>query len=448
MSEINVGKVAMVEFSSIQVGDRARKEMGDLDGMEESIKDRGLIQPLAVKELNDGTFMLLAGERRYRVLKRNQVDMIPVRIFPESITELEMKSIEIAENYYRKDMEYWEYDNLIAETHKLQQEIHGKKLRGPTEGGWTQEDTGNLMGITNASVNTSIKRASAREAFPELFEKCKTQKDASTVVKKMDEMMVKEVIAQKLESSKSETSFNQLAKRYIVGSFFDGVKKIPDGVYHLVEIDPPYAIGIKESKKADGESKYNLGEYNEIPKSKFMDGDPDINWGGMNEVFKQCYRVMTDHAWMLVWFGPEPWFDPIYKAIINAGFETTRMCGIWTKPSGQSKRPEIHLANSYEMFFYAWKGRPALNRQGRRNIFDTPPVPAQQKVHPTERPVALMQEMYDTFAFQGSRVLIPFLGSGNGLLSANNLSMEGLGFDLSKSHRDSFLIKLHSMKNV
>ena len=101
MSEINVGKVAMVEFSSIQVGDRARKEMGDLDGMEESIKDRGLIQQLAVKELNDGSFMLLAGERRYRVLERNQVDMIPVRIFPEDITELEMKSIEIAENYYR-----------------------------------------------------------------------------------------------------------------------------------------------------------------------------------------------------------------------------------------------------------------------------------------------------------------------------------------------------------
>ena len=448
MSEINVGKVAMVEFSSIQVGDRGRKEMGDLDGMEESIKSNGLIQPLAVKELNDGSFMLLAGERRYRVLERNQVDMIPVRIFPEDITELEMKSIEIAENYYRKDMEYWEYDNLIAETHRLQQEIHGKKLRGPTESGWTQEDTGNLIGITNASVNTSIKRASAREAFPELFEKCKTQKDASTIVKKMDEMMVKEVIAQKLESTKSNSSFNQIAKRYIVNSFFTGVKKIPDGVYHLVEIDPPYAIGIKEAKKADGESKYNLSEYNEIPKSKFMDGDPELNWGGMNEVFAQCYRVMADHSWMLVWFGPEPWFNPIYEAIINAGFETTRMCGIWTKPSGQSKRPEIHLANSYEMFFYAWKGRPALNKQGRRNIFDIPPVPSQQKVHPTERPVALMKEMYDTFAFQGSRVLIPFLGSGNGLLSANELGMEGLGFDLSKAHRDSFLIKLHAMKNV
>ena len=448
MSKINVGRVAMVDFSSIHVGERARKEFGNLDEIEASIKDQGLIQPLAVKELENGDFFLLAGERRYKVLERNEVDIVPVRIFPEDITDLEMKSIELAENFYRKDFEYWEYDNLVADTHKLQQEIHGVSHPGPDDSGWKQQDTGDLMGVTNASVNTALKRANAREAFPELFDKCKTQKDASTVIKKMDEMMVKEVIARKLESTKSETSFTQLAKRYVVGSFFDGVKKIPDGVYHLVEIDPPYAIGIKEHKKVDSESKYNLSEYNEIPQSKFMNGDPTIQWEGMNEVFKQCYRVMSDHSWMLVWFGPEPWFNPIYKAIISAGFNTTRMCGVWTKPSGQSMRPEIHLANSYEMFFYAWKGRPALNKQGRRNNFEIPPVPSQQKVHPTERPVDLMKDMYDTFAFQGSRVLIPFLGSGNGLLAAEQLNMEGLGFDLSKAHRDSFLIKLHGMKGA
>lgn len=446
MQEINVGKVAMVDFSSIKVGERARKEMGDLNDMESSLKERGLIQPLAVKELEDGSFWLLAGERRYRVLEKNNVVEVPVRIFPENITDLEMKSIELAENFYRKDFEYWEYDNLVKETHELQQKIHGEKFPGPSKEGWGVKDTGDLIGINKGGVSTAVKRAEAREAFPELFNKCKTQFDASKVIKKMDEMMVKEVIARKLESERKETSFSQLAKRYIVKSFFEGVKEIPNEVYHLIEIDPPYAIGIKEAKKSDGISKYNLGEYNEIPKSKFMDGDPDIQWRGMNNVFKECYRVMTQHSWLLCWFGPEPWFDYIYTAIVNAGFNTTRMCGIWTKPSGQSKRPEIHLANSYEMFFYAWKGRPALNKQGRRNNFDYPPVPAQQKVHPTERPIELMKDIYDTFAFPGSRVLIPFLGSGNGLIAADQLGMEGLGFDLSKAHRDSFLIKSHELK--
>jgi DNA modification methylase len=44
--------------------------------------------------------------------------------------------------------------------------------------------------------------------------------------------------------------------------------------------------------------------------------------------------------------------------------------------------------------------------------------------------------------------LIPFLGSGNGLIAADNLGMSPVGFELSKGYRDSFLIKLHGMKGT
>jgi len=120
------------------------------------------------------------------------------------------------------------------------------------------------------------------------------------------------------------------------------------------------------------------------------------------------------------------------------------MCGIWTKgPPGQNMNPSTRLANSYEMFFYAWKGQPALNKAGHGNQFHFSPVPAQSKTHPTERPIELMKELYDTFAFAGSRVLIPFLGSGNGILAANELGMSAIGFELSKGYKDSFLVKAH-----
>jgi site-specific DNA-methyltransferase (adenine-specific) len=140
-----------------------------------------------------------------------------------------------------------------------------------------------------------------------------------------------------------------------------------------------------------------------------------------------------------------PWFESTYNAIQEAGFESTRLCGIWTKPSGQTKRPETHLANAYETFFYAWKGRPAINKAGRSNVFNYSPVLPQGKIHPTERPIELMKDVYDTFAFQGSRVLIPFLGSGSGILAAHSLGMTAVGFELSKSYRDSFLVKAHNI---
>jgi len=114
-----------------------------------------------------------------------------------------------------------------------------------------------------------------------------------------------------------------------------------------------------------------------------------------------CIQRMLPRLWLITlglicWFAPEPWFAEIYKSILSAGFETTRMCPVWTKPSGQSKRPEMHLPNSYEMFFYAWKGRPAIAKARSTNVFNFPPVPAQQKTHPTERPIELMRDIYET----------------------------------------------------
>jgi site-specific DNA-methyltransferase (adenine-specific) len=438
MTEIQVGEVAMIPIEKIVVGERARQDMGDLVDLENSLKKSGLIQPLAVQR-KANSYLLLAGERRYTVLLMNEVSPVPVRIYNEDLTDLELKVIERAENFYRKDMEYWEYDALVAEIHTLQQSLVGISAPGPGhDKGHTLKDTANMFGITDVSVSTAIKRNEVREMFPDLFNNCKTQKDATNLIKKMDEAVIKESIAKKLEAQKGSTKLIKLADAYIQGDFFAGVKKIPDRVIHLVEIDPPYAIKLQQAKKKDGESQYDEASYNEV--------DVEDYQKFISKVFAECYRVMSDHSWLLCWFAPEPWFEVIYRELNNAGFQTTRMCGIWTKPSGQSKHPESRLANAYEMFFYAWKGQPALNKAGRSNIFNYSPVPPTQKTHPTERPVELMQEIYDTFAFTGSRILIPFLGSGSGLVAADNLGISGLGFELSKSYRDSFIVKVNGMR--
>lgn len=444
MSNIEVGELGMIPINSIIIEERAREELGDLDEIESSIKERGLISPLAVKRLDDDKYLLLAGERRFMVLKRNKVDLIPVRIYPTKITEFEIKSIELAENLYRKGFEYWEYDNLVRKINTLQQKIHGKKLSGPSSTGWSLNDTGKLLNSSKATVSNAIKRAKLRDSFPELFKKCKTQHDASKILRRIDEEVVKEKIVEKIESSKQNNTFTKISKCYILNNFFTGVKQIPKKVFHLVEIDPPYAINLHKTKKLKTPTKSNLDSYNEVSPAIFLNGDPNSTWLGLNKMLTECYRVMTEHSWLVLWFGPEPWFNDIYEAIINAGFQTNRLCGIWTKSPGQSRHPEIYLANSYEMFFYAWKGRPALNKQGRSNIFDFPKLPPHKKIHPTEKPIELTTAIYDTFAFPGSRVLIPCAGSGNGIISANKLNMSAVGFELSKSYRDSFLVKLHS----
>ena len=447
MMSIKVGTVDMIDPKSIIVDERAREVMGDLDGLEENMKESGLIAPLAVYDNKDGTYRLLAGERRLTILIRNNTEKVPVRIYDYNLTDIEMKIIEKSENFFRKDMEYWEFDKLTLEITRMQQELKGVASPGPTsDSGWSLEDTGEMIGgVSKSTVFQSVKRAEIREKFPQVFNGCKTASDASKVIKKMDEAVIRQLMAESIESNRSNTDITEISKAFIIKDFFEGIKSIPEGVFHLVEIDPPYAIDLKKAKKSEGESQYILEDYNEVSKDTYIDGDED--WRGMQKVLDECYRTMAEHSWLICWFGPEPWFEDIYRAIIQAGFETTRMCGIWTKSTGQTKQPETRLANAYEMFFYAWKGKPALNKQGRSNIFDFSPIPPNNKVHPTERPIELMREIYSTFAFPGGRALIPFLGSGNGLLAAHEHGLSALGFELSKGYKDSFLVKAHNMLN-
>lgn len=450
---IEVGRVEMVPLESISVSERAREIMGNLDELESNMKESGLIAPLAMKDLGDGKYQLLAGERRFTVLKRNNVPMVPARIYERDISELEMKMIEKAENFHRKEMEYYELDKLTLEIHKMQQSIHGVKAPGPGHDGWTTSDTGEMLGgVSKASVSMAIKRAELRDALPDVFNGCKTVTDANTLIKKMDEAVVKQAIAKNIEADKdSNKLLSQLSKGFIIKSFFEGVKDLPAGLFHLTEIDPPYAIDLISQKKKDGESQYTLTDYNEISKDIYIDGHPDPAhpWRGLRTMFRECYRVMAEHSWLVCWFAPDPWFEQIHNLLIETGFGTNRLCGIWVKPGGgQSMNPNIRLANSYEMFFYAWKGKPALNKPGRSNVFSYPTVPSQRKVHPTERPIELTDDIYETFAFQGSRVLIPCLGSGKGLISAYNKGMSAIGFELSSGYKDSFLVTVNSMQQI
>lgn len=164
----------------------------------------------------------------------------------------------------------------------------------------------------------------------------------------------------------------------------------------------------------------------------------------VSAVLKHCYRVMNDHSWLIMWFGPEPWFEPMYEAITKAGFKTRRLTAIWKKGNapGQTYQQSMYLGNAYENFYYCRKGDANIAKQGRSNIFDFDPVAPSNKIHPTERPIELMEEILSTFTWEGSRVFVPFAGSGNTLIAADNAKMKPIGFDLSQDYKDGYITRL------
>src|SRR5215470_14567784 len=60
-----VGKI--IAINKIEPNpEQPRTEIGDLTELTNSIKEKGVLEPLLVKPTGDGRFMIIAGERRWR----------------------------------------------------------------------------------------------------------------------------------------------------------------------------------------------------------------------------------------------------------------------------------------------------------------------------------------------------------------------------------------------
>lgn len=88
----------LIDIDKIVVGDRIRKDFGDLTDLTESIKKNGLIHPIAINK----NYELLAGERRLRVCKSLGWDRIEAHMLDTESEEQDL-AIEMDENNTRRN---------------------------------------------------------------------------------------------------------------------------------------------------------------------------------------------------------------------------------------------------------------------------------------------------------------------------------------------------------
>ena len=89
-----------------------RTEFGDLTELTESIREKGVLEPLLVKPTDDGRFMIIAGERRWRSSKLAGLTEVPC--IEMDIDEHGVAEIALIENLQRKDLNIWEEADGLA----------------------------------------------------------------------------------------------------------------------------------------------------------------------------------------------------------------------------------------------------------------------------------------------------------------------------------------------
>ena len=103
--------------------------------------------------------------------------------------------------------------------------------------------------------------------------------------------------------------------------------------------------------------------------------------------------------------------------------------------SAQVLKANMKIVGNCEYGLVLYRDRlPKFNNDGRMifNCFAWPRDYDTPKVHPTQKPVPLLEQIIKIFTDKGDVVIDPCAGSGTTLLAAANLEREAYGFEVNK----------------
>lgn len=110
--------------------DQPRREFDPvaLAELAESIKQLGIVQPITLRQMDDGTFQIIAGERRWRASKMAGLESIPAYI--RTADDESMMQMALVENIQRENLNAIEvalaYQRLIEQYHLTQEDLSEK----------------------------------------------------------------------------------------------------------------------------------------------------------------------------------------------------------------------------------------------------------------------------------------------------------------------------------
>lgn len=170
-----------------------------------------------------------------------------------------------------------------------------------------------------------------------------------------------------------------------------GMKEFPDGYFELAICDPPYGIGISDNPIRQMHERKNW--------------DDTIPTG---EYFTELFRV-SQHQ--IIWGGN------YFNLPASQGFV------IWDK-----KQPEDF---SLAMCEKAW-----ISLQMPAKIYRKSVLAEKDKIHPTQKPVALYSWLLKNYAKPGDKILDTHMGSQSSRIACYKLNHPYWGYEIDKQYFD------------
>lgn len=125
----SIDKIKLIDIVTNSQQPRKFFDEKSLQNLAESIKQHGVLQPILVRPLSDGTYQIVAGERRWRASRIAGLTEIPAVV--REMTLQEAMAIALIENLQREDLDPIEESEgikLLIDKFNLTQEQVSEKI--------------------------------------------------------------------------------------------------------------------------------------------------------------------------------------------------------------------------------------------------------------------------------------------------------------------------------
>lgn len=214
----------------------------------------------------------------------------------------------------------------------------------------------------------------------------------------------------------------------------------------LIIADIPYnigdnAYGSNPQWYVDGDSKN--GE-SALAKSSFFDTDDDFRVPefmhfasrllkpepkGRGEAGCMIVFCAFDQQMMLIEEGRKHGFKHYINLVFRKNF------------SPQVLKANMRIVGNAEYGVLLYRDKlPLFNNRGQMvmNVMDWSRELGAPKVHPTQKPIPLLERLIELFTNPGDVVIDPCAGSGSTLIAAENLGRHGHGFEIKREFVRAF----------
>ncbi len=233
------GNVSTLRLTDIEPNkDQPRKQFDEdaLSELSQSIAQHGVLQPLLVRPMTDGSYQLVAGERRWRAARMAGLVQVPVVI--REMTEQEAAELALIENLQRQDL------------NPMEEAVGYQTLMNTY--GLTQEETARVVNKSRPAVANALRLLSLPASVTELVASGKLSAGHARTVLAFPSAQQEEVAKQAVLTGLSVRQLEKMAKAATKPPKAPAPVSARDSFYNEVELALAQSLGRRVTVTAQG----------------------------------------------------------------------------------------------------------------------------------------------------------------------------------------------------